>query len=270
MTTIATNDPRHGLNSGYVAGCRAPCCALAHFRANKERTLHRSRYGSCRHTHDEVLAVLGYWLQQGLTPHALAEAAGLARTDLAQTFRLKSPVNRGTFAKLRDITEDDLPDTALVNSDLTRRRIYSLMAGGIKQQDMPLNPRGTWRDRPKVQVQMARTIREFFQANEFVVGPSAHTAARARNAGHLPPIAWDDPGSLADIHDTFDVLDDATYVDSVVVERLLAGVVVPTTPAERRAVVAAYRESGKSLTQLAKATGWNPHRYTAEPEEEAA
>ena len=52
-------------------------------------------------------------------------------------------------------------------------------------------------------------------------------------------------------------------LDPVVVERLLAGDVVPTTIAEKREVVRRWSETGRSLSDLARMTGWKPERYAS-------
>lgn len=100
---------------------------------------------------------------------------------------------------------------------------------------------------------------------------AARTAATARAAGWVPPLAWDE-GAIDDptatpygVHPT-----PVDGLDPVVVDRILAGEhTLPATPAERAAVAAGWRRRGRPLAELARLTGWNVHRYIT-PEGEAA
>lgn len=83
---------------------------------------------------------------------------------------------------------------------------------------------------------------------------------RARRHGYLPPLAWDDiddpnenPRGLR--------VETKADIDPVVVERILAGRVVPTTRAEREEVVRRWQGQGKPLKQLGEITGWKVERY---------
>lgn len=195
---IAPDDPRHGTHAGYMTGCDCADCALGHYRANKERNLYRSRHGSCRVDHERLLAVVKPWLLMGLSPHAITQAAGFPhRTDLREVLEQKTLVNRATFQALANVTEADFSDTAKVYADLTRKRIFSLMVAGHPLKDMPVKSTGYWRTREYITVDQARRIRDYYAAMEFKLGSSRLTAARALNAGHKPPLAWDDPRTLA-------------------------------------------------------------------------
>lgn len=260
--TLRPDDPRHGTNAGYVAGCRCEYCCDGRYREGKERALYRHRFGSCRIEHDKLAAVLEPWLKMGVTLSAICEAAGFAnRTDLAPLYYSGGQVNRATYNTLASVVEDDLKGTATVPADLTRKRIYSLMAAGHALSEMPIHIRGNWRKYERVTIASARDIRDHFQRLEGSMGKYAQTAARARNAGHEPPLAWDDPGTLAwpngapHLNSRTDA--DANFIDEVKVERVLAGVVEDCTPEERIQVV--ERWDG-SLNELARLTGWNVHR----------
>lgn len=64
---IAADDPRHGTNPGYNAGCRQPCCKHAHMVYKKRRALGYERHyinatGTRRRL--QALAALGHSLVQ--------------------------------------------------------------------------------------------------------------------------------------------------------------------------------------------------------------
>lgn len=92
-------------------------------------------------------------------------------------------------------------------------------------------------------------------------GASNRTAARANASGYAPPFGWrdiDDP----DEKPTGVRADTDTYVDPVVVRRILEGDYrLICTPAEKAAVAAAWDESGQSLNELERHTHWRISRY---------
>lgn len=101
--------------------------------------------------------------------------------------------------------------------------------------------------------------------------PTGVGASRARTwasrHGYAPPTAWlniDDPDEQPDPgYQAYRSHLDNT-IDEVVVDRVLAGdftLARSTTKAEKVAIVAGWRDSGRSLTQLEKATGWQAYRY---------
>lgn len=102
--------------------------------------------------------------------------------------------------------------------------------------------------------------------------PDGNYAKRARamaaKAGWAPPLAWDD----IDLDEQPNAAPrDTQYdVDPVVVERILAGELVPSNIAERRLVLARWHETGRSNRELADLTGWKLERYTTRDEEDAA
>lgn len=95
-----------------------------------------------------------------------------------------------------------------------------------------------------------------------------HNASRQRNrakaAGWLPPLAWDDIDDSMDAgyaRNAVDVLH-RKAIDEVVVERILSGRPCRTaTKAERDEVVARWPRTGRSLAELARLTGWKVERY---------
>lgn len=266
-------DPRHGTNAGCLAHERhgeRPCpdCTYARTRFRKHVALAKRRGEQLIFTSSEVRALLSPWLDMGLTPSAIAAAAGLT-TDgghIAMVLTNESTVRRSTYHRLAAVRERDLSDFAKVYSDLTRLRVYSLMAAGHPLAEMPINRSGHWRTARLVTVKVAREVRSHFAAHEGKIGPSRSTMARARNAGHRPPLAWDDPGTLAWIGDRRLMPRQGKPVinyDAVVVERILSGdfprsLPAHATPAERRDVVARWTGTRNELARL---TGWKVERY---------
>lgn len=188
-----------GTNANYQRGCRCEDCTRAHRIAGKERGIYRLQHGSCRIPTERVTEALAPLLDMGVSLYAIADAAGIPwrSGSIGQLIEAGRSVNRGTYQRLANVTEDDLSDGALVLADLTRKRIYSLMAAGHQLNAMPLNPRGKWREYDRVTIGIARVIRDHYRTNEGRMGTSTVTASRARNAGHVIPAAWDDPGTLA-------------------------------------------------------------------------
>jgi hypothetical protein len=264
---VNPKDERHGTHAGYIAGCREECCRTARRRAQKLRLLHRLTTGQgCLVPHDTFRAVVDPWLRLGLSPYAIETATGVG-SRIADILRDRSDVLRTTFDAVVRLTEDDLPGSAKVFTDLTRTRIESLMAAGHRLSEMPINSRGQWRSREHVAVETARAIRDYYAAHEFHIGPDRHTAARARNRGARPPLAWDDPGTLAwpkgrpERAQGGSTRPRKTDVDLVVVERVLAGDRLPTTKAERYEVI---RRWPGTDSELERRTGWNVARYLRE------
>lgn len=106
----------------------------------------------------------------------------------------------------------------------------------------------------------AEAVKRAYDALSMTPGPSSLTAARAKKAGWLPPLAWEDidAGILA----TEDTPADDTYIDHAAIERVLAGDYrIPTTPAERAVIVQRWVALGRTVNELERATGWRPSRY---------
>lgn len=270
---LPDTDPRHGTPAGYVAGCRNECCRAPRRRQAKRRAVRVREGVPIWATPDELAAALEPWRRMGFRDAAILQAAGL-RSD--HVFETNRRTHRRTLDAFLTVTEDSFSPDAKIPADLTRQRIYSLMAAGHRLTDMPINDQGQWRYRDHITVQSASDIRDHFRANEFKIGSSRHTAARARNAGHRPPLAWDDPDTLAwpagkpparlatpePVTDTRP----GTDIDEQVVERFLTNDITPglrATTAEKREIVRRWPETGLSLNELERRTGWNVTRYAA-------
>lgn len=87
----------------------------------------------------------------------------------------------------------------------------------------------------------------------------------ARRNGWAPPLAWDDidrdPEPRGVLRPTSRNSKPREFVDPVVVERVLAGDVVPASRAEKAEIVRRWAESGRSLGELERLTGWAAKRY---------
>lgn len=201
---MRADDPRHGTNAGYLTHYRdgeRPCtpCADGRAIAKKRAAYERHRGVKVVHSAGEVALVIAPWLRMGLTLGAVAVAAGLGESasgTIYQVLREDRPVRRSTYNALAGVVEKDIADTAKIDADLTKRRVYSLMAIGHRVSDMPILTRGAWRSRDKISVGTARDMRAYYAENEFKIGPNRQGQSRARNRGWKPPLAWDDPGTL--------------------------------------------------------------------------
>lgn len=210
---MTPDDPRHGKNAGYLAHYadgETPCdpCRRGRYRDQKHLRMARARGERLTFTADELRRVVQPWLDQGFTPMALAKAVGdhtgcqgkclCGRSSLASSLQTGHPVRRDLIRRAAAITEDSFPDSVKIPADLTRTRIYSLMAAGHPLATFPdLVLTGGWRRYANTSLGTARAVREVFQRLEATVGPATGSASKARRAGYLPPLAWDDPGTLA-------------------------------------------------------------------------
>jgi len=263
---MTPEDPRHGTPAGYVAGCHDDCCQTARRKQRKARELHQHRGGAIWATPAQLEEAARPWRLLGLTEFAIHEAAGLSGHHPIKNRRARI----STLVALTNVTEDDFDGGAFVDADLTRFRIQSLMAAGHRLADMPIANTGRWRTSPRVTVDQARAIRDYFAAHEFTVGTSTHTASRAKNAGALLPLAWDDPGTLAwptgrrpRISTSPGRGRNRDDVDEIVVERLLAGDRIRTsTPAEKAEALRRWVAAGRSMKSLAEVHHWKAERYT--------
>lgn len=197
---IAPSDPRHGRRAGYIAGCRKLCCTEPNFRYQKRSKIRLAREGSQIVPAAPVIERAAWWAERGVSVTGLTGAAGIGDGTLrelasgARDLCLKS-----TLSAVLAVGWDDLSDRTLCAADLTRARVFSMMAAGhpldwIVEQVAPGLPiRGGWRQQDRVFVGTARAIQRVYD-DAPLEGPSKITASKARNKGHRHPLAWDDPG----------------------------------------------------------------------------
>lgn len=81
---------------------------------------------------------------------------------------------------------------------------------------------------------------------------------RALRNGWMPPLAWDD----IDNDPTPPTVEKAPdELDHAVVQRILSGERIPSTPAEKAEAVRVWVASGRSIRDLEHITGWRATRY---------
>lgn len=265
---MAPDDPRHGTYAGSQAHWRdgeTPCgpCDRARLRSRKKWSLEKLAGAQAFYSRADLDAVLEPWLAMGISPCAVSVAAGMGNQRGSGWIQDTGPVRRHTYAAVAAVTEDDIPRSAKLWADLTRQRVWSLMAAGHALNSLPINPSGYWRTRARVTVGQAEVIRAFYDVHQHETGTSAFTRSRARAAGYILPAAWDDPGTLAwPLGWTQPLTEPVEQVDDVAVQRVLNGdTTVPTTRADRVEVVRRWRADGRPLRQLEQAMGWSAHRY---------
>lgn len=193
------DDPRHGRRAGYIAGCRSECCSEPHRRYQKRSTLRRQREGSQIISAHRVLARTMWWNARGVSLAAICAAAGSGEGTLSEIINGRDTCLKMTERRVLAFGWPDLPDETLIYADMTRLRIYSLMAAGhplkwITAQVGPGLPiSGRWRTQERIALGAARRVMAIYEAAP-LSGPSKQTLTAARNRGHRHPLAWDDPG----------------------------------------------------------------------------
>lgn len=268
---MTPDDPRHGTRAGYQAHRKVgqPACpACLRGRAREDKTVRYDHHRGIpfEHSPDDVRELLFPWLAMGLSYHAIGQAAGLGGPQgarLGDRLAENRVFRRSTYEALASVTEDAFPGGSHVYAHLTRQRICSLMAAGHSLRDMPILPTGQWRQRTHLGIDQARAIRDHYAALQYTQGNSPATAAKARNRGHRPPAAWDDPGTVAwPLGWTEPTLLADDGYDQAVVERVLGGDWRrPATDLERTEVARRWYATGRSLADLERLTGWKPDRY---------
>lgn len=198
--TLPSTDHRHGSRAGYLAGCRDDCCRVPNIRYQKRSRVRRELEGLQTVSSHRLIARALWWNQRGVSAQGITDAAGLGYGTLAEAMSGDRAVClKSTEAAILAVTWDTLHPRSLCNADLTRLRIYSLMAAGHPLawiaaevgDGLPIS--GRWRQQARVTVATARSVMAVYAAAP-LDGPSAQTRAKARNRGHQHPLAWDDPG----------------------------------------------------------------------------
>ncbi len=197
---ITENDPRHGRRSGYLAGCREECCTEPNFRYQKRSKIRLQREGTQIVPAAPVVERIAWWAERGVSMSGITKAAGIGEGTIRELVSGERDLClKGTRNAVLAVGWDDLPDRVLCAADLTRARIYSMMAAGhrlewiIEQSGNRLPFSGRWRQQDRVTVATARVIQQVYAAAP-LAGTSKITASKARNKGHLHPLGWDDPG----------------------------------------------------------------------------
>ena len=217
--------------------------------------------------HLEVLYAAGWSL------NSIAGVSGVPATTLSKIgTHQQGTVRPQTIARVLAVDPDALADRTnrdgrepFVSKVGCERRIQALMFLGWTHEAMRahcgirtavvLHQQGRWITRSTHDA-IASMYRDLCSKP----GPSARTVARAKKAGYVGPLAWNnidrDPEPYAD-------LDGETCedIDPVVVERLLLGDRVPSTRAEKVEAMRRWRARGGSEKAFCELHGWKPGRY---------
>jgi hypothetical protein len=124
--------------------------------------------------------------------------------------------------------------------------------------------------RERVQVATADRLTAVFERLCMIPGPSETSRRRGEAAGWPLPLEWDDPDDPDEQPARVIVPHQQAELDQVVVERILAGDVVPSNRAERVEITRRWQQSGRSLNELERLTGWRCDRYTERQMQEAS
>ena len=267
---LPPDHPMHGTRRGYQLGCHEECCRRASSRAAKLLRLRTQERGPTMIDAAPTREVLLWWDARGVALDAVGEAAGLCPNNLHDIARGEQPrVHRDTAAALLGVGEDALPGTSSINSNVTRARIFSMMAAGHELLWIAGNAdfgcSGKWRYYERTKVSTARKVRDLYRGAP-LLGPSLHTRNRTRNRGHLPPLAWDDPGTLGEPDGWKPGLeikpDRSPIFDEAAVLRRMAGdMTVTMHRAESEEVVRRLAAKDWSLAEITRHTGLQASRY---------
>lgn len=168
------------------------------------------------------------WMADGATLVTIAEALGVGRATLDNI------ANGRTLKVTRHVADaiarDAEPDFGeYIPAAGTHRRLMALNAMGWSSREVSrrLGHEQKWAARvmqsKRVSRKTAADVAAIYDELSMTPGPSGWAAARARKAGAVPPLGWDDahiddPSAWADMG-----ADEDDEPDPVVVDRLLAG-----------------------------------------------
>ncbi len=197
---ITPDDRRHGSRAGYLAGCRHTCCTEPNFRYQKRSKIRFQREGTQIVPAAPVRKRVAWWAERGVSINALTAAANLGSGTISELITgERDHCLKGTVRAVLAVRWEHLPDHALCGADLTRARVYSMMAAGhpldwiCEQAGEGFPKSGVWRSQERVTLGTARALQAVYDAAP-LEGPSRASAVKARNKGHDHPLAWDDPG----------------------------------------------------------------------------
>lgn len=273
------NDPRHGTYRGFhahkVAGTE-PCdpCRVAHYRYNKEYRVEVERTGRPRRINTApVVEHVAALRESGMPTEEIARIAGVAPgTVLAAvptSSRYNTTMRAATAERILAVKPTAKVAAGYVDALGPARRLQALVAIGYsarhlgerlgtQQQNVSrlMHSHQKW-----LQVATRDRIVAVYNELHMTPGPSTRARTIAKKHGWLPPLAWN---NVDDPHEKPRTGDRATnngHVDPAIVERLLAGEKVPSTPAEKGEALRRWTASGNSAKSLADRHGWKAERY---------
>lgn len=265
-------DHTHGVAN---FNCDHPDCRTACYRWTKTYKIETSRGIARTVSGDNIRLHVATLEGAGWSRRAIAGASGVSPTAICRIAAGQQTVRKHVAAAILAVSPDALPSTPsrgitepFVPKVGAVRRIQALLALGWPHAELStrcgmrtatvLRQQGRWVTRSTHDA-----IAAVYRDLSAKPGPSPITRRRAERLGYLTPIAWHDIDHdlEPDAHDDAGTDD---QVDEAVVLRILGGDVLPANLAERRAVVARWPSTGRSLNDLAALTGWKPERYRTE------
>lgn len=267
---IALDDPRHGTHAGALAHRRGgpdmclPCevAVRRYVKATKVRLERgvRNRIPLGQRAWD-ILTNVG--------PTPVAEATGLWRNNLYRMQR------RGPEQIVLRSTRDAILRVQAPTAVGIQRRIRALAVAGHTMKAISAES-GVHADRlavlarratppERVRPHVAAGVAAAYDQLHDVAPPRGREATRRRTTatarGWFPTDVWDDIDDPAE--DPLAVID-ADYVDEVVVERLLAGVRLPSNRAEKVEAMRRWIAGGGTQRSLCLIHGWRESRYVTD------
>lgn len=250
--------------------CMASDCSTCYAREWARRRYRLRAYGqwSPWGDIDAVRAHLEFLRTHRIGVKTVASAAGVGSSTVCD-------LRSGRRTKVtKDVAERILavgPDATLrINPLGTARRMQALNALGYSSHDLArrlstpqatawqLLRGGTW-----VSPEMAQRVDSLYRALCMTPGPSQESRRRAIINGYAPPLAWTDIDNPDEVPHT---AREATHrtadeVDEAVVIRIMSGERMHSTKAEKVEITRRWLESGRSLADLERRTGWKAERY---------
>jgi DNA-binding phage protein len=269
---MTPEDPRHGTHAGALAHRRDGSSMCLPCRTAVRRYVKAAKVRLNNGVRNRVPLGQRAWKilnNVGCTP--VAEKTGLWRNNLYRARR------RGPDALVLRSTRDAILRAAGPTPIGVQRRVRALTAlghtieaiaaaAGVHREGlgrMSRSPQPTTMMRPH----MVAGVVAAYELLRDAPAPDDRYAARRRSTskarGWLPPDVWDD---IDDPHEDPLAEPDPDYLDPILVERIIAGdfallAFVPDGDTARREVCRAWWQSGRSLADLGRRTGWQPNRY---------
>jgi hypothetical protein len=260
------DDPRHGTYAGTLAHRRDKSDACLPCQLAGRRYVKTVKMRLDRGIRNRVPLGQRAWdILTHVGPTPVAEQTGLWRNNLYRAQR------RGPDAVVLRATRDAILRVQGPTAAGVQRRIRALTTLGHTIEVIAAAS-GVHRDRiaviarsdqaPNVRARAAQGVAAAYDALRDHEAPRTRETVRRRTVserrGWLPPSAWDDIDDPTE--DPLATID-PDYVDEVVVERLMAGLRMPSTKAEKFEAMRRWLASGRSQRSLCTIHGWYEGRY---------